>query len=132
MKVITFGTFDGLHPGHLNYLRQALKYGDELFVVVARDDTVKKLKGKSPKLSAEERKKQLEESGLPDKVLIGNPGDKYKIIEDIRPDVICLGYDQRFFTDTLEEELKKRNIDAKVVRLKPFKEDIFKSSKLSK
>jgi cytidyltransferase-like protein len=43
-----FGTFDHLHPGHLDFFTQAKTYGDYLIVVVARDINVKKIKGHNP------------------------------------------------------------------------------------
>ena len=43
-KVMATGTFDLLHMGHIFYLREAKKLGDELVCVVARDSTVRKLK----------------------------------------------------------------------------------------
>ena len=43
-KVMVFGTFDGLHEGHLDFFRQAREYGDYLIVAVARDVNVKKIK----------------------------------------------------------------------------------------
>jgi len=46
VKVLAFGTFDILHPGHEFYLKEAKKHGDILDVVVARDSTVEKIKGK--------------------------------------------------------------------------------------
>jgi FAD synthetase len=42
--VMTFGTFDLLHPGHLHYLSEAKKLGDYLITIVARDATVERLK----------------------------------------------------------------------------------------
>ena len=47
-KVMCAGTFDIIHPGHLYYLSEAKKYGDNLVVVVARDETSKDFKGKKP------------------------------------------------------------------------------------
>lgn len=41
---VTAGTFDLLHPGHFNTLNFAKKHADELVVIIARDETVKKLK----------------------------------------------------------------------------------------
>ena len=46
--VMCFGTFDTLHPGHLYFLRECRRYGDNLVVVIARDATVAKVKGKKP------------------------------------------------------------------------------------
>ena len=129
-KVMVFGSFDQLHPGHMYFLLEAKKYGNQLIVVLAREETIKKIKGKKPKYSEKERKQHLEITGIADKVLLGRLKDKFKIIEDIRPDVICLGYDQTSFSGNLEEELKKRKLNAKIIRLKPYKEHIYKSSKL--
>jgi FAD synthetase len=65
-----------------------------------------------------------------DEVVLGGLKDPYKIIEKIKPAVICLGYDQESFVPGLEEELKKRKVRAKVVRLKGYREERYKSSKL--
>lgn len=128
-KVMAFGSFDQLHPGHMYFLLEAKKLGDELIVVLAREETIRQLKEK-PKYSEKERKEHLEITGIPDKVLLGHQKDKYSIIEKIRPDTICLGYDQDSFTKNLKQELKKRKLNPKIIRLKPYKEHIFKSSKL--
>ncbi|MBR9699897.1 FAD synthase [Candidatus Woesearchaeota archaeon] len=128
-RVMAFGSFDQLHPGHFAYLLEARKLG-ELIVVLARDETIKEIKGKPPKYSEKERKSHLELTGIPHKVVFGHKEDKYEIIEELKPDIICLGYDQKAFTANLEEELKKRRIKAKIIRLEPYKEHIFKSSKL--
>tara|TARA_B100000315_G_C14071504_1_gene360773 strand:+ start:54 stop:500 length:447 start_codon:yes stop_codon:yes gene_type:complete len=129
-KVLILGTFDTLHPGHLSLFRQAREHGDYLTVVIARDETIKEVKKREPVFNEEQRKANLEKLGIVKEVVLGNLEDKYKIIEDIKPDVICLGYDQLFFTENLEEELKKRNINSKIIKLNPYKEDVYKSSKL--
>ena len=43
-KVLTFGTFDHTHPGHISYLTQASHYGDHLITIIALDQTVQKVK----------------------------------------------------------------------------------------
>lgn len=129
-KVLVFGSFDHLHPGHLYFLLEAKRYGDELIVVLGRSETIKEFKGKIPKYSEKERKQHLGITGIPTKILFGEITDKYQVIERIKPDIICLGYDQNSFTKNLKEELKKRRLKAKVIKLKPYKEHIFKSSKL--
>jgi len=48
-KIMLFGTFDIFHEGHRDFLRQAREYGDYLIVVIARDETVKNVKGKLPR-----------------------------------------------------------------------------------
>ncbi|MCK4554633.1 NUDIX domain-containing protein, partial [Candidatus Parcubacteria bacterium] len=69
-------------------------------------------------------------SGLADKVVLGNIKDKYKIIERFKPDVICLGYDQKIFTEKLKEKLQKFGLSkTRIIRLKSYKKEKYKSSK---
>lgn len=128
---MVFGTFDILHPGHLNFFRQAKKYGDYLIVVVGRDRTVEKVKGKLPKHNEKERVKQIEKTGLVDKVVLGYLKDHYKIIQEHEPDLICLGYDQDSFADGLPGALKRFKMKTKIVKLKPYKPWVYKTTKLS-
>ena len=128
--VLTFGSFDHIHQGHIYYLTEAKKLGDKLFVVVARDSTIEKVKGKKPKYPEQERLKHLQDLQIADKIVLGYADDVYRVLDDVMPDIICLGYDQRAFVDQLEEELKKRNFKPKIIRLKPYMENIYKSSKL--
>jgi len=129
-RVMVFGTFDILHKGHLNFFKQAKKHGDILIAVAARDKTVKKIKGKKP--VNKEIKRLLNVSMVKDVNLavIGNIDNPYKIIEEYNPNIICLGYDQKSFTEKLKEELKKRKLKAKIIRLKAYKPDVYKSSKM--
>ncbi|MDO8618245.1 MAG: adenylyltransferase/cytidyltransferase family protein [Candidatus Uhrbacteria bacterium] len=131
MIVICFGTFDGLHDGHVDYFRQAKALADYLVVVVARDDTVREVKGRSAIKNQDERLMTVAEHPLVDRALLGFPGDKYQIIEQVCPDVILLGYDQTAFTHRLAEELLMRGLTVKVHRAAPFHPEKFKSSLLS-
>lgn len=130
--VMTFGTFDSFHAGHESYLRQAKELGDYLVVVIARDETTQKIKGKNPDQGERERKKRVEQSGIANKVILGFTDDKYKVIKKIRPDVIALGYDQFVFTHRLEKFLIDEKINAKVVRMNPYRPTIYKSSLLKR
>jgi FAD synthetase len=131
ITVLVFGTFDLFHPGHEFFLREAKKHGDRLEVVVARDKTVEEVKGKNPVDREMKRLSKLHSLDYIDDVILGSLGDKYQIIEAVKPDIIVLGYDQTFFTENLEEELKKRKLKTKVIRLKEsLKPEIFKSSKI--
>ena len=107
-KVMCFGTFDVLHEGHKFYLLEAKKLGGCLVVVVARDGTVKEVKRQQPLNNENERVKNLQKLGIADKVVLGNPGDKLRVVEDEKPQIICLGYDQTFFTDKIKERLGQR------------------------
>ena len=130
MKVLVFGTFDILHPGHISFLKQAKKYGNNLVIVVGRDETVKKIKGKYPKNSEDERLRAIKELDFVDKVRLGGLGDPYGAIEEEKPNIICLGYDQRSFTKDLENKIKEFGLNIKVVRLEAYKPEKYKSSLL--
>lgn len=129
-KVLCFGTFDIVHPGHIYFLKQAKKYGDFLTVVIARDLTVLKVKGRIPKNHERKRLREIEELSIADRVILGDENDPYKIIERVEPDIICLGYDQKAFVDGLKAELKKIKINCKIYRIGAHKPEIYKSSTL--
>lgn len=129
-RVMVFGTFDVVHQGHRSLFRQARAYGNELVAVVARDEIVKAVKGRLPHFDEETRRAAVEKEKLVDRAVLGDPEDRYAVIEALKPDVICLGYDQRTFVDQLPNELQKRGISADIIRLKPFKPERYKSSKI--
>ncbi|MBC7081627.1 MAG: FAD synthase [Thermoplasmatales archaeon] len=126
-RVMASGVFDLLHIGHLYYLEEAKKYGDELIVVVACDATVRKKKYE-PIMPAEERRKLVEALKPVDKAIVGYEDDFLRIVEEIKPDVIALGYDQHF--EGLEEKLKERGINAKIVRCGKYDGDLNKTRKI--
>lgn len=132
VKVLIFGTFDGLHPGHINFFEQARKLGDYLIAVVGRDATVKAIKGRLPRQNEVERLAAVGNSNLIDEAVLGGLGNPYEIIKKIKPDIIALGYDQTSFTANLESELKRTNITAEIARLKPYESAIYKSSLINK
>lgn len=127
-KVIIFGTFDLLHAGHENMFEQARKHGDYLIAIIARDDTVKKLKGAYPYYNERQRVKNLKNSHLIDKVILGNSGDKYEIIRKVQPDVIALGYDQFAFTHQLQKFLIDEKMNTQIERLGAYRPEVYKSS----
>ncbi len=130
-KVMAFGTFDLLHKGHIHFLRTASKYG-KLTVIVARDENVKRLKGEKPQNNEKIRLKNIARLPFVFKAIPGSLNNKYRAIERIKPDVICLGYDQKVSIPKLRNELKKRNVKARVIRLKAYKPRIYKSSILKR
>ena len=129
-RVMVFGTFDILHPGHIDFLRQARKHGDYLVVSLAREKFIKKIKGHSATHSEPERKKLLESLKLVDKAVLGSKTDYLGHIIKHKPHVIALGYDQKAFTQGLQRKLAARGHKVKIVRLKPYKKHLYKSSKL--
>lgn len=127
-----FGTFDRLHPGHLDYIRQARKHGSYLIAIVARDCNVEKIKGVLPKNNEQKRLQQISQLPTVDHARFGHVNQSpLKVIIEEKPDVICLGYDQNSYTKNLKQELEKHELYPRIIRLKPFNEKKFKSSKLS-
>ncbi len=132
-KILVFGTFDIFHAGHRNFLKQARHYGDFLKVIVAKDETVLRVKKQSPQNKENQRAMAIKNSSLVDEVALGGLGDKYQVVKEYAPDVICLGYDQHFFVEELEKKLKAFGLEnTKIIRLEPYKENIYKSSLLRK
>jgi len=127
---MVFGTFDIFHEGHKDFLKQAQKLGDCLIVVVARDKTVTRYKKQDTRNKETKRIRILRNSRLANKVILGSLGNKYQMIKRYKPDIICLGYDQSFFVRGLKKKLKSFGLETKVMRLKPYKPEIYKSSKL--
>lgn len=125
-KVLIFGIFDGIHPGHVSFLRQAKKCGNFLVAAVGRASACKKIKCKIPKLSLKNRIKGLLDVSYVYKAV---PGDieqgSYKVILREKPDIICLGYDQRELAKDLNRWKKERNSRIKIVPLKPYKPNTY-------
>lgn len=127
-KVLVFGTYDGIHKGHLYFLNQAKEYGEYLVVVVARDETVKKIKAKAPLKNEIKRIKELQEYKIINEIRLGDKNNPYKVLKEIKPDVICLGYDQKSFTKNLSNEIKKLKLKTRIFRIKSYKPAKFHSS----
>mgnify|MGYP001597602611 CR=1 FL=1 len=125
-----FGTFDRLHPGHISYFCQAKELGEEVVVVVARDATVLDVKGQLPSMNEQDRLQAVAAHEIVTSAHLGNPYDSFQIIDDLKPDILLLGYDQRAFTESLKERLAERGIHVHIMRAKPYRSDVYKSSLL--
>ena len=129
--VLVFGTFDILHPGHLNFFEQAKKAGGEgsrLVVVVARDFNSKQAKGIFPINNESSRLDAVKKANAADEVILGELNNKFEIIKKIRPDIICIGYDQKI-PEGFSEWIKKHNFRPEIITLRPYNPEKFKSSK---
>lgn len=127
-RVMGFGTFDAVHPGHLFYLRELKKLGDELIIVIARDKNVTSIKGKEPYCDECRRMKAVAETGIADSVVLGDETDFMKVIDVYKPDVLGFGYDQQ--ADI--EELKSKYPHIEMVRLKAHEPEKYKSSLINR
>jgi FAD synthetase len=124
IRVLATGTFEILHPGHLLYLEEAKKLGDELFVIVARDVTVRKRK-RTPIIPEEQRLQMVSALKMVDKVMLGSEEDMYEPLYSIKPDIVALGYDQAFDEEKLEWELRERGFHSKVIRIEKHNSNAF-------
>jgi len=113
-RVVAQGTFDLLHPGHVHYLSEAASMGDELHVIVARDENV--THKPSPIIGGDQRVEMVEALEPVDHARLGHPEDIFVPIEDIGPTVIALGHDQHHDVAGIETALAERGIDCEVVR----------------
>lgn len=122
MRVLVCGTFDHLHPGHLFFLQEALKRG-KLFVIVARDTTVQRVKGLLPRETEGVRLAKLRKALPHIHPLLGNPEDFLAPVHSVRPDLILLGYDQR-----LPPGIREVDLPCPFERLPAFHPEKYKSS----
>ena len=113
--VVATGVFSIIHPGHILYLKEAKKLGDELVVIVARDSTVKKRKNRI--IPEKQRLEVVKALRMVDRAILGDEFDIFKPIEEIKPDIIALGKDQYFNQTDIERELKGRGLNIRVVRI---------------
>ena len=92
-KVITYGTFDMLHYGHINLLRRARELGNYLIVALSTDEFNLE-KGKKCYFSYEQRKLLLEAIRYVDLVIPEKSWDqKISDVQEFRVDVFCMGND---------------------------------------
>lgn len=119
-RVLAAGVFDLLHYGHLRYLEEAKNLGGEdaeLIVVVARDSTVLKRKGRLPVMNEVHRRALVEALKPVDEVILGGVDlNTAKVIQKVKPDIIALGYDQ----GDIAELIARQGGAGKVVRLKKY------------
>lgn len=125
--VMTFGSFDIFHKWHQYFLHEAKKYGDSLITIIARDKNVEKLKWKLPRNTEEFRKKEVENSNIPNEVLLWDETNPLKWIEFYQPKIIALWYDQVWFSEKL-----KTYDNIEIVRIGSFEPEKYKSSLLGK
>jgi FAD synthetase len=119
VRVMATGVFDLLHPGHVYFLAEARKLGDELVVVVARDQTARRLKHE-PYTPEHMRREMVEALKPVDRAILGSTTDIYETVVNERPSIIALGYDQVWNEGEVERECARRGVPVKVRRIGPM------------
>ena len=130
--VLAAGVFDLLHVGHVKFLEAAKRAGGEnskLIVIVARDCTVERRKGKKPVVPEEQRRALVEALKAVDTALLGyEEFNMEKVIEKVKPDVIAVGYDQKEIEEELRRLIRTKGWDIEVIRIGKFVKDELNSS----
>jgi FAD synthetase len=121
------GVFDILHLGHIHFLRESKKLGEELVVVVARDSTAGK-RGKTPVFNESARLQLVKELRLVDHAILGHEGDIYSTVSEVKPDIITLGYDQSFDPDDVKRKCSEMGLNVRVVRISRYSNSTYKGS----
>lgn len=124
MRILLFGTFDHLHPGHHFVFQEALKRGD-VWAVVARDRNVKRIKGRESLQSEQERMDAIRLAFPQVHPILGDSNDFLAPVRLVQPELILLGYDQQLPPGVVE-----RDFPCPVERLPAFKPEKWKSSLL--
>ncbi len=126
------GVFDLLHLGHVRFLEEAKKSGGEkakLIVIIARDTTVEKTKGRKPIMSEDQRYALVNSLKVVDEVALGYEQFHIgEVIEKIKPNIIALGYDQAGMEDEIRTYIKTHSLPIGVVRIGKFGENALDSS----
>jgi len=131
--VLVAGTFDFLHPGHIDFFCQAKRHGNRLVVVVAQDKNARLIKGKKPYFSQKERLSLVAALAVVDKALPGDAEDLFCAVRKEKPDAIVLGYDQWPVEGKLRKALDGLGLGkTKIFRAKPNYPEKYKSSKIRK
>ena len=118
--VFTNGCFDILHAGHVHYLEEAKKLGDELVVGLNSDSSVKALKGKGrPVNNLEQRAKVLSSLQCVDKVVSFSDQTPLKLIKAIKPDVLVKGGDYKVKEVVGHKEIKSWGGVVRIIPLVP-------------
>jgi len=115
-RVLVAGTFDIIHPGHVELLRQAWRRG-RVYAVVARDESVKRFKHRPPIVPEEQRRETLQAIRYVHRALLGSSRDILDPIREVRPHIILLGPDQWASEEWLARRLREEGIEARIERL---------------
>ena len=102
-RVITYGTFDLLHYGHIELLRRAKQHGDYLIVALSTDE-FNKLKNKKSYYNYEQRKMMLESIRYVDLVIPENNWEqKTDDVKNFKVDTFLMGHDWEGEFDFLKD-----------------------------
>lgn len=116
-RVLVAGTFEIIHPGHIALIQEAASLG-EVYVVVARDATVSKIRHRPPIVPEQQRLAVIQSVKGVDVALLGNENQEpFMILNTVKPNLILLGPNQNVTIEELEKWLKVRNLKIEIQRM---------------
>ena len=130
--MLATGVFDLLHIGHLRFLEESKKKGgpgSKLVVVIARDKTVFRRKGKGPVVPEDQRRELVAALRVVDRAILGKEEiDLLGILKEVRPDIVCVGYDQDEIRAAVTRLVRREGLPVRVIRIRRFGPVGFNSS----
>jgi FAD synthetase len=130
--VLATGVFDLLHLGHVRFLEESKRRGGpgaRLVVVVASDKTVFRRKGRKPILPEDQRRELVASLRTVDRAILGHDNlDMLGTLKEVKPDIICVGYDQKEITKSARSVLKSEGLEIPIVQIPEFGPDGLNSS----
>ena len=135
--VLASGAFDLVHYAHIRFLEEAKKVGGKnahLIVVVARDKTIMKLKGKKPIIPEDQRRAIVESLKPVDEAILGYEDLSFiDTIKKLNPDIIAFGYDQSSIEEEVMKVIQSGKLKVQVIRIGHFGQvDLDSSSKIKR
>lgn len=128
-KVIVWGKFDGLHEGHLQFLKNARELGDELYILVIPDSAVLENEKKKPEHTAEERRVALSRLDFVTEAFIDSFDSGLLSILKLRPDIFAFGHDQKTrWEEQIQDYLSSKGLHPQDVHLGVYNNGIHSSS----
>ena len=129
-KIMVFGTFEIVHPGHLDFFRQARQLAKNpwLVVSVSREANAERIKNKKLAASESARLRQVKNAQGVDSAVLGGKTDYFAHILKESPDIIALGYDQKAYVKELRRDIKRAGLKTSIIRLKAYRPRLFKTS----
>jgi FAD synthetase len=123
--VLATGAFDLLHLGHVRFLEESKRRGGpgaRLVVVLLR-------KGRRPILPEQQRRELVASLRAVNKAILGHEKlDMLGILDEVKPDIICVGYDQQEIKKSAKSLLKRERLRIPVVQISRFGPDGLNSS----
>jgi len=134
-RVLASGAFELIHPGHIRFLEEAKRLGgsgSKLIVVVARDETIRRRKGREPILGEEARRYLVSMLKPVDEAILGStPLSFEKVIEEVKPDIVVFGYDQDDLMREFREFAERRGLNVEIAKISSrFSSDLSSTSEI--